>query len=234
MATTTQAVPYTRSDASIQQDVLDELDWEGHVRSNEIGITVKDGIVTLSGTVDSYLARIAAQDAAHRVHGVRAVANEIEVRLPAFAERTDEDIARAVLNALVWDAAIPADKVEVTVTDGWVTLKGEVEWRFQRDAAERVVRRLAGVRGISMLVTVKAHPVPADVRQKIEQALVRNAQIDAKRVTVEVNGSVAVLKGTVRSYIEKQAAERSALSAPGITTVENHIAIDPFIGLLNK
>lgn len=216
-------------DANIQRDVQDELVWDGHVRPSEIGVAVTDGIVTLTGTVESYLARVAAQDAAHRVRGVRAVANEIKVQVPAFAERTDEDLARAAVEALAWDAAIPTGEVDVSVTDGWVTLTGEVDWPVQRDAAERAVHRLSGLRGISNQITVKPHPVPADVRKQIEQALTRSAEVDAKRIQIEIVGSVASLKGTVRSYIEKHAAERAALLAPGITAVENDIQIDPWL-----
>lgn len=225
----TMAPALVPTDVDLQQQVLDELAWDGHVRPSEIGVAVHDGIVTLNGEVSSYLARMAAQDAAHRVRGVRAVVNELLVRLPAFAERTDEDIARATLHALAWDAAIPAELLEVSVSDGWITLKGEVEWHFQREAAERVVRRLAGVRGITNLIAVRSRPVPANLHRQIEQALVRGAAIDAKRIRVEVKGSVVVLKGTVRSQLEKHAAERTALAAPGITAVENRIVIDPTV-----
>lgn len=225
--TRTSTMALAPTDVEIQEHVLDELAWDGHVRPGEIGVAVHDGIVTLSGAVGSYLARMAAQEAAHSVRGVRAVANEITVRVPAFAERTDEDIARAVLNALAWDAAIPADLLDVSVTDGWITLKGEVEWHTQRDAAERVVRRLAGVRGITNQIGVKARPLSADVHRHIEQALVRSAAVDAKHIRVEIKGSVAVLKGTVHSHLEKHAAERTALAAPGITAVDNRIVIDP-------
>ncbi len=227
--TETSTIALAPGDAELQEQVLDELAWDGHVRPSEIGVAVHDGIVTLNGEVGSYLARMAAQEAAHRVRGVRAVANEITVRLPAFAERTDEDIARATLNALAWDAAIPAELLDVTVTDGWVTLKGEVEWNFQRAAAERVVRRLAGVRGITNQISVKAYPMSDDVHRQIERALVRSAEVDAKRIRVEVEGTVAVLKGTVRSHLEKRAAERTALAAPGIAAVDNRIVIDPRI-----
>lgn len=222
-----QVSTMTRTDVVLQKDVLDELAWDGHVRANEIGVSVKDGIVTLTGAADSYLARMAAQDAAHRVHGVRAVVNEITVRLPAFAERTDEDIARATLNTLAWDAAVPMDRLEITVTEGWVTLRGEVQWHFQREAAERVVRRLSGVRGITDLISVQPQPMPTDIHRQIEQALLRNAEVNAKRVQVEVKDSVAVLTGSVGSYVEKQAAVRAALAAPGITAVENHIVVEP-------
>lgn len=216
-----------RTDADIRQDVLDELDWDSHLLGGEIGVAVKEGVVALTGSVDSYLNRHTAEEAAHRVLGVRAVANDIEVHVPSSAERTDADLARAVLSALQWDAAIPAGTLDVTVSKGRVTLTGQVEWRFQREAAERVVQRLAGVTGVNNHLMVKLHPVPADVRQRIERALIRNAEVDARHINVAIKGAVAVLTGTVRSYSEKRAAERSALAAPGVTAVESYIQIEP-------
>ncbi len=161
--------------------------------------------------------------------GVKAVANDIEVRLPGFAERTDTDLAAAVLNALRWDAAIPTGKVDVTVSQGWVTLKGEIEYAFQKRDAERAVRRLSGVKGVSNLITVKPQVFPSDLKQQIERALVRNAETDARNITIEVEGSKVILRGTVRSYAEKQAAEDTAWSAPGVTEVENRIVISPML-----
>ncbi len=216
----------TRTDEEIQTDVPEELKWDAHVQPNEIGVVVKDGIVTLTGWVDSYLKKMAAQEAAHRVRGVKAVANDIEVRLPGFAERTDTDLAAAVLNALRWDAAIPAGKVDVTVSQGWVTLKGEVEHAFQVRDAERAVRRHAGVKGVSNLIVVnRSHVLPTDLKQQIERALIRNAQTDARNITVEMEGGKVILRGTVRSSAEKQAAEETAWSAPGVSEVENSIVI---------
>ncbi len=216
----------TRTDEEIQTDVPEELKWDAHVQPNEIGVVVKDGIVTLTGWVDSYLKKMAAQEAAHRVRGVKAVANDIEVRLPGFAERTDTDLAAAVLGALRWDAAIPAGKVDVTVSQGWVTLKGEVEHAFQVRDAERAVRRHAGVKGVSNLIVVnRSHVLPTDLKQQIERALVRNAETDARRITVEMEGGKVILRGTVRSSAEKQAAEETAWSAPGVSEVENSIVI---------
>jgi osmotically-inducible protein OsmY len=219
----------TRTDEQIQANVLEELKWDTRVRPNEIGVAVKDGIVTLTGWVDSYLKKMAAEEAAHRVPGVKAVANDIEVRLPGFAERTDTDLAAAVLNALRWDAAIPTGKVDVTVSQGWVTLKGEVEYAFQKRDAERAVRRLSGVKGVSNLIVVKPQVFPSDLKQQIERALIRNAETDARNITIEVEGSKVILRGTVRSYAEKQAAEETAWSAPGVTEVENRIVISPML-----
>jgi osmotically-inducible protein OsmY len=214
-----------RSDQEIQRDILDELKWDARVQPNEVGVAVKDGIVTLSGWVDSYLKRWAAEEAAHRVHGVKAVANDIEVRLPGSAERTDPDLAKAVVNALKWHAGIPADKLDVTVSRGWVTLKGEVEHAFQKIDAERAIRYLSGIRGVTNLIVVRPSVLPSDLKQNIEKALVRNAEIDARGIQVDVEGSKVILHGTVRSYAEWKEAEETARSAPGVTEVENHILI---------
>ncbi len=215
----------TRTDEEIQRDILAELKWDSRVRPNEIGVAVEDGVVTLTGWVDSYWKKKAAEEAAHRVPGVKAVANDIEVRLPIFAERTDADIAKAALNALKWDAAIPTDKLEVTVSKGWVTLKGDVDYSFQKREAERAVERLSGVKGVTNLIVVKPRVSPSDLKQQIEKALLRNAETDAEHITVDVEGSKVILHGTVRSYAEKKAAEEAAWSAPGVSEVENHIVI---------
>jgi osmotically-inducible protein OsmY len=224
MAVMTEA----KTDQEIQRNVLDELKWDARVQPNEIGVSVKDGVVTLTGWVDSYTKKWAAEEAAHRVKGVRAVANDVEVRIPTVSERTDADIAAAVSRAIEWDAMVPPGKVKVTVSKGWVTLEGGTEWQFEKEAAERAARRITGVRGVTNLIRVQpSSPSPADIKERIEAALLRDAQTDAQRIQVEVNGSTVTLRGTVRSYAEKQEAARVAWSAPGVKAVENHIQVAP-------
>jgi osmotically-inducible protein OsmY len=200
----TQSATRVRSDADIQRDVLEELKWDARVQPNEIGVTVKSGIVRLSGEVDSYLKKWAAEEAALQVRDVKAVANDIEVRLPAFAERSDADLAAAVLNALEWDANVPLDRVKVTISERWVTLIGEVDWQYQKLDAEQAVRRLTGVRGMTNHITVKSRIAPADLKKRIEDALVRSAELDAQRIAVGLDGTKVILTGTVRSWAEKK------------------------------
>jgi osmotically-inducible protein OsmY len=223
---TTATTP--RTDQQIQRDVLDELKWDARVQPNEIGVAVKDGVVTLTGWVDSFTKKWAAEEAAHRVRGVKAVANDIEVRIPGSSERPDPDIAATARRALEWDAFVPVDNIKITVSKGWVTLEGEVEWGYQKEDTERVVRRLTGVRGVTNLLTVRPRlttPSSSEIKHKIEDGLVRSAETDAQRISVEVQGSKVILKGTVRSWAERQEAERIAWSSPGVTSVENRIMI---------
>jgi osmotically-inducible protein OsmY len=219
----------TRTDEDIQHDVLEELRWDARLQPNEIGVVARDGVVTLTGWVDSYLKKWSAERAAHRIRSVVAVANDIEVRLPTAVERTDTDIAAAATRALEWDTQVPIEKLDITVSKGWITLQGEVEWEYQRRAAERVVRNISGVRGVTNLINVKprVEPSPDELKRRIEAALVRSAETDAERITVEMQRGRVVLKGRVRSWAEHQEAERVAWSAPGVTTVENRIAVEP-------
>lgn len=214
-----------QTDEAIQRNVLDELQWDAHLRASNIGVTVKDGIVTLRGAVDSYSKKLTAENAAQRVRGVKAVANELEVRLPGSAERTDEDLAEAVLDALKWDTGIPTGKLEVTVSKGWVTLKGEVEYAFEKQDAERAIRYIAGLTGVSNLIQVKPSDFSADLKADIEKALTRNAQTDAEHIRVEVWGGKVSLYGTAHSYAERKAAENVVWAAPGVTDVEDYIDV---------
>jgi osmotically-inducible protein OsmY len=222
---TTATATEIGTDEEIQQDVFDELKWDARVKPNEIGVTVKDGIVALTGWVDSYTKKWAAEEAALRVRGVKAVANDIEVRLPGSSERTDDEIAAAAVRALQLDSFVPADRIKVTVSKGWITLDGEVEWQFQKKDAERDVRNLWGVKGVTNLIMVKPRLKPADVKEKIEQALIRSAKTDADLITVDAEGSTVTLRGTVHSFAEKEEAERAAWQAPGVTWVKNEIRV---------
>jgi osmotically-inducible protein OsmY len=197
------------------------------VHATEIGVAVKDGVVTLSGSVDSYAKRWAAEEAAHRVRGVKAVADEIEVRLSGDGRRTDEEIAEAAAHALEWDPLIPADRIKVTVANGFVTLEGTVDWQYEREDAAHDVHHLTGVKGVSNLITLTPRPVPASIHRNIEDALVRTARSDADHIAAAVSGSKVTLSGTVHSWGEREEAARQAWSAPGVTSVDNRITIAP-------
>ncbi|HEY3232279.1 MAG TPA: BON domain-containing protein, partial [Roseiflexaceae bacterium] len=192
------------TDKEIQQAVLRELDYEPQVRSTEIGVAVKDGIVALSGNVDSYSNRYHAERAAKRVAGVKAIANDLEVHLPTSRERTDEDIARAAVRALEDRNSVPRDQVQVTVRDGRLTLEGDVAWQYQKEAAAAAVRHLLGVKGVSNLITIKPHVSSTEIRTKIEAALQRAAALDAQRITVEIEESKVFLRGRVRAWAERE------------------------------
>jgi osmotically-inducible protein OsmY len=218
-----------QTDEFIQREVLSELKWDAQIAPNEIGVAVKSGVVTLTGHVDTFTKKWAAERAALRVRGVRGVANEIEVRLPTTDQPTDSEIAEAATRAISLDSVVPEDAIQVTVSHGWVTLRGEVEWQYQRREAERVVRNLRGVKGVSNLVTLRQRtgPSPDELRKKIEDALVRTAETDAENITVTTEGSKVILSGTVRSWAERREAERVAWLAPGVREVENRIRLQP-------
>jgi osmotically-inducible protein OsmY len=214
-------------DTQLKKHVEDELRWQPTVDEASIGVSVKDAIVTLTGHARTYAEKIAAERAVMRIKGVKALASELQVSLPGAHERTDEDIARAALNVLGWNAVVPKDAVKVQVTKGWVTLSGVVEWSFQKHNAEREISRLMGVKGVINEIEVKPSrtPVSAEIKTGIEAALKRSAEVEARRIHVEIRGSTAVLTGTVSSWPERNAAERAAWAAPGVSKVENKLLI---------
>jgi osmotically-inducible protein OsmY len=213
------------TDQIIQQGVEQELRWDPDLDATNIAVLVKGGVVTLAGFVKSLTDKYEAESAAKRVAGIRAVANDLEVRLRAIDERPDPDIARDAITAIQSQHPISLETIKVAVRDGWVTLEGETEWEYQRDAAEDAVRRVRGVKGVSNMIAVEPRAKPADIWQKIQEALKRNAEVDANRVTVETDGSEVILSGTVGSWTERHEAERVAWSVPGVTKVEDRIVV---------
>jgi osmotically-inducible protein OsmY len=213
-------------DKAVREDVIRELDWEPVIHATEIGVGVKDGIVTLSGLVDSHAAKRAAERATARVRGVRAVSSQLEVKPVGPAERTDADIAWAAANALSWNALVPKERISVSVTHGWILLEGAVERRFQKMAAEDAVADLAGVAGVTNLIAIRPVVPAQQLKQEIETALERSAEIYAQRIVVEVEGDCVRLWGCVGTLAQREAAERAAWSAPGLREVSNHLTIE--------
>ena len=217
-----------RSDSEIERDVKEELKWEpGLPDAADIAVSVKDGVVTLAGFVKSYTDKYEAEAAAKRVVGVKGVANDIEVRMPSVDERPDPEIARDAVAAIKTQLPISSEHIKVVVKNGWVNLEGQVEWEYQRRTAEQAVRRIKGIKGVTNLIQLRPRAEPSEIKRKIEEAFKRNAEVDANRIIVETNGSEVVLKGTVRSWTERQEAERIAWSAPGVTKVEDRIIVSP-------
>jgi osmotically-inducible protein OsmY len=219
-----------KTDSELRQDVMDELKWEATIRAVEIGVGVKDGVVTLTGVVDSYGKKWAAERAARRVFGVKAVGEDIKVSLPSSYKRADEDITRLATNVLDWNVWVPRDRVKVRVQDGWITLTGDVDYYYQKEHAETAVRYLIGIAGIINSITIKP-PVPAvkafEVENYIQEALRRNARLlrDAEKIQVRISGSKVILSGSVGSWADYDEAGYAAYCAPGVSEVENNLRV---------
>ena len=216
-----------RSDSDIRRDVEDELRWDPDIDDTDIAMNVNNGIVTLAGFIRSYVQKYQAETAAKRVAGVVGIVNDIEVRLPDIDERPDPDIVRDAIARIKSELPSSWDGIRVIAGNGLLTLEGEVEWNYQRERAEEAVRRVRGIKGITNRIVVKPRVAPTEIRRKIEEALRRAAEVDASRISVEAAGSGVILRGTVRSWAERQEAERAAWSAPGVANVDNRIIVSP-------
>lgn len=216
-----------RADRDLQEDVIDGLDWEPSVNAAHVGVTVREAIVTLSGHVDTFGEKLVAGETAESIDGVRAVANDVEVRAPGVHARDDEAIARKAADALAWNTRVPQDRIKVLVEDGKVTLDGEVDWYYEKRAAEEAVQYLSGVKEIYNHIDVRPPGQAEDVRSGIERALGRAVSIDANRIEVHVRDGTVILKGRVRSWFERREAEETARAAPGVIEVENELEVGP-------
>jgi osmotically-inducible protein OsmY len=214
-----------KNNLELQREVLDELEFEPSIEAADIGVAVKDGVVTLSGFVGTFAEKVAAERAAKRVSGVKAVAMDIEVRILSSTRRSDTDIAKAALLALEWNAVVPKDKIKIKVEDCWITLEGEVPWDYQRNAAARAVRYLSGVRGVTNLVTIKPKVATQQIQDRILGAFRRSAELDAKTIRVDALDGRVTLSGSVHSWTERSEAERVAWAAPGVALVDNKITV---------
>ena len=210
-----------KNDTEIQHDVIDELQFEPSVDASNIGVAAANGIVTLSGSVPTYAEKMSAEEAALRVLGVQAVANDLKIDLPQSHERTDTDIASSAVNVLLWDSSLPRNRITVKVANAFVTLNGDVEWQYQKDRAKLLVQSISGVRGVTNNITLKPRVVAGDVKTRILQAFERSAEIDANRIQVEAHDGTVVLRGLVHSWMERQDASRAAYSVPGVKVVQN-------------
>jgi osmotically-inducible protein OsmY len=216
-----------KSDSEIERDVKDELSWNPDLDATDIAVSVKKGVVTFTGFVKSYTDKFEAEAAAKRVSGVVAIANDIEVRMPSVDERPDPEIARDAVAAIKSQLPISSEKIKVIVKNGWITLEGQVEWQYQRSTAEHAVRRIKGLKGVSNMIQLKPHAQPSEIKRKIQEAFRRNAEVDSNRIIVEADGGVVTLKGTVRSWVEREEAERAAWAAPGVVNVVDQIVVSP-------
>ena len=214
------------SDLELRQDVLDELEFEPSVNAAHIGVAANRGVVTLTGFVTNYAEKAATERAARRVKGVKAIAEEIEVRLPSDTKRSDDEIASRALDILKWQVGLPADRITIKVERGIVTLTGDVDWQFQKTNAEHVVHKLTGVIDVLNQIRVASPVRASEVKEKIQKALERSADVEASRITVQTEGGRVVLSGKVRAWYERDIAERAAWSAPGVTEVQDHLTID--------
>ena len=214
-----------KTDSQLQSDVLAELKWQPSVNAAHIGVTAKDNAVTLTGQVNHFTEKIAAQNAAKGVYGVKAVANDIEVELKGSSSRTDQDIAEAALNALKWDFEVPTDGVKVMVSNGYVTLEGSVDWQYQKDAADRCIQYLMGVKAITNTIGIKPTAKWSDVKREIEEAFRRSADLDARRIAVKTHDGTVTLSGSVSSWTERDEAMMAAWAAPGVTSVHDELAV---------
>ena len=215
-----------KSDIQIQKDVIEQLKWEPFLNASEIGVAVKNGIVNLSGQVDSYSKKLSAENAAKKIAGVKAIAEDIQIGVSPAYNKTDTEIAGAVVNALKWHSAVQEEQIKIKVENGNVRLDGEVEWEYQRINAKSAIENLAGVRSVINSISVKPKVTASDIQQKISSFFHRSASIDSGKITVEVKGSRAILRGTVRSFAEKEDAETAAWNAPGVTSVECKLEIE--------
>lgn len=215
-----------KTDVQIQKDVMDELKWQPFLNSSEIGVAVKNGIVTLSGIVDTYAKKLSAEQATKNVLGVKAVAEDIQVGISPSYRRTDAEIAEAVYNALKWHTVVQEDKIKIKVEDGIVKLEGIVDWEYQKTAAKAAIQNLMGVKFVNNLITVNPRTTPFELEKKINAAFQRQASLDANKITVSVIGNKVILRGTVRSFAESEDAEKVAWAAPGVFAVENKLDIE--------
>ncbi|QQZ39422.1 BON domain-containing protein [Pseudomonas sp. SK3(2021)] len=213
------------SDLNLRKFILEELEFQPDIDAANIGVTVENGVVTLTGHVNSYAQKISAERAVKGIKGVRALAEEIQVRLEKGAGTADDTIANRAANILSWSSDVPEGDIKIMVQNGWITLEGEVDWQYQKETAERAVRKLSGVVGVDNRLTLRPRVEVADIRQRIEDALKRNAEIDAKAIHIKVDGDVVRLEGRVHLWRERQIAERAAWSVPGVRKVDDHLLI---------